>query len=96
MKPLGITLTGLPLTGDPTGPRAGPGFTIVSPTFYLLPHRNAAWRVLRQRVAEAARRADELATTADLPDLRSVAVTLHELEALIAETMPGADADPNG
>ena len=53
LKPLGIALTGLPLTEDPAGPRAGPGFTIVSPTFYLLPHRNAAWRVLRQRIAMA-------------------------------------------
>ena len=92
LKPLGIALTGLPLTEDPAGPRAGPGFTIASPTFYLLPHRNAAWRVIRQRIAAGARRADELATSADLPDLRPVAEILHELETRIAEVMPGADA----
>lgn len=92
LQPLGIALTYLPLTADPAGPRAGPGFTIVSPTFYLLPHRNAAWRVLRQRVAEAAKRADELASTEDLPDLRAVAEALRGVEALVAQNMPGAGA----
>ncbi|MEA2623201.1 MAG: hypothetical protein QOH61_2111 [Chloroflexota bacterium] len=92
LKPVGIALMTLPLTEDPEGPRAGPGFTIVSPTFYLLPHRNAAWRVLRQRLGESAARARELADEG-LPALADVATTLDELQTTVAEHTPGADAD---
>jgi hypothetical protein len=84
LKPLGIALTSLPLTEDPAGPRAGPGFTIISPTFYLLPHRNAAWRVIRQRIADLARRADDLATTEGLSELAPVATMLQKLHAEVA------------
>lgn len=92
LKPLGILLTSMPLDADPGSPRAGPGFTIISPTFYLLPHRNAAWRVLRQRIAESAERAEELGSAGGLPQLLPIAARLHQVEARLVEVMPGADA----
>lgn len=94
MKPLGIALTAMPLTADPAGPLAGPGFTIVSPTFYLLPHRNAAWRVLRKRVHTAAARASEL-TAGGMPDLAPVAAELQALAAQLEQVMFSAgSAEP--
>jgi hypothetical protein len=86
LKPLGITLSGLPLgTGD--GALAGAGFRILSPTFYLLPHRNAAWHVLRHRLGDAAARAEELASY-QLPDLMKVGEALRAMEADVDAAMP--------
>jgi hypothetical protein len=84
LKPVGIALTAMPLNEDPAGPRAGPGFTIVSPTFYLLPHRNAAWRVIRQRIGDLALRADDLASKEGLSELAPVADTLRKLHDEVA------------
>ena len=58
-------------------------------TFYLLPHRNAAWHVLRHRLGELADRAGQLAQDARLPELVKVSTDLRALEARIAADMPG-------
>jgi hypothetical protein len=91
LRPLGIALTGLPLGPDPNGPRAGASFTIVPATFYLLPHRNAAWHVLRHRVGELAGRAGQLAEEGPLPELERVATDLRALEARLRADMPGRE-----
>jgi hypothetical protein len=66
---------------------AGAGFRILSPTFYLLPHRNAAWHVLRHRLGDAATRAEELASDR-LPALAKVGETLRQIEADVDAAMP--------
>jgi hypothetical protein len=91
LRPLGIALTGLPVGSDPNGPRAGASFTIVPATFYLLPHRNAAWHVLRHRLGELADRAAQLAEDGHLPELVRVSTDLRALEARIAADMPGRE-----
>jgi hypothetical protein len=94
LRPLGIAVTGLPVGTDQSGPRAGVSFTIVPATFYLLPHRNAAWHVLRHRIGELADRAGQLAEDGPLPDLVKVSTDLRGLEERIAAQMPGReDAD---
>jgi Ferritin-like len=50
MRPLGIVLTALPVGADRPGVLAGPAFEIVQPSFYMLPHREAAWRILAERL----------------------------------------------
>jgi len=44
MRPLGSILTTLPIGPHRPGMLAGPAFEIVQPSFYVLPHRQAAWR----------------------------------------------------
>jgi hypothetical protein len=91
LRPLGISLTELPVGLDRDGPRAGASFTIVPATFYLLPHRNAAWHVLRHRVGELADRAADLAAEGPLPELAEVSTDLRALEVRLAAAMPGRE-----
>ena len=60
MRPLGGILTSLPLGPERPGVLAGPAFEIVQPSFYVLPHRQAAWRILAERLDELADRAEQL------------------------------------
>jgi hypothetical protein len=55
----------------------GPAFEIVQPSFYVLPHREAAWRILAERLEQLADRADRLSRTAGLEQLAELATDLH-------------------
>lgn len=77
MRPLGSVLTTLPLGPERPGVLAGPAFEIVQPSFYVLPHRQAAWRILTQRLEELADRADRLSGTAGLGQLTKLATDLR-------------------
>jgi Ferritin-like len=74
MRPLGRLLATLPVGPDRPGVLAGPAFEIVQPSFYVLPHREAAWRILAERLEQLAARADRLSGTAGLAQL---ATDLH-------------------
>jgi hypothetical protein len=50
LRPLGSLLTSLPLGPDHPGELAGPAFFMVHPSQYLLPWREAAWKVMVQRL----------------------------------------------
>ena len=50
LRPLGSALTALPLGPDHPGELAGPAFFMVHPTQFLLPWRQAAWKVMVQRL----------------------------------------------
>jgi hypothetical protein len=76
-RPLGSVLTTLPLGPDRPGVLAGPAFEIVQPSFYVLPHREAAWRILAERLEELADRAGRLSGTAGLGQLTTLAEDLH-------------------
>jgi hypothetical protein len=57
--------------------RARPAFEIVQPSFYVLPHRHAAWRILTERLEALADRADRLSESAGLGQLTSLTADLH-------------------
>ena len=63
-----------PLTSH--GLLAGPAFEIAQPSFYVLPHRDAAWRILAERLEELAGRADRLGGTAGFGQLAELATDL--------------------
>jgi hypothetical protein len=92
MRPLGSVLTTLPLGPDQPGVRAGPAFEIVQPSFYVLPHRDAAWRILTERLDELAGRADRLSGTAGLGKLTEMADDLRGMAGDVAS----AAADGRG
>jgi Ferritin-like len=50
LRPLGSVLTTLPLGPDHPGELAGPAFFMVHPSQFLLPWRQAAWKVMVQRL----------------------------------------------
>src|SRR5437016_13187189 len=51
MRSLGPILTSLPVGPRFPGRTAGPAFEIVRPAFFVLPHREAAWKILRERLS---------------------------------------------
>jgi hypothetical protein len=54
LRPLGSVLTTLPLGPDHPGELAGPAFFMVHPSQFQLPWREAAWKVLIQRLGAMA------------------------------------------
>ena len=54
IKPLGDLLTTLPVGPDHPDLNAGPTFELFYENDYLLPHREAAWALLEERVRDAA------------------------------------------
>ena len=77
MRPLGNLLTTLPVGPERPGVLAGPAFEIAQPSFYVLPHREAAWRILTERLEQLADRADQLSGTAGLAQLAELAGDLR-------------------
>ncbi|HEV2924353.1 MAG TPA: ferritin-like domain-containing protein [Solirubrobacteraceae bacterium] len=54
LKPLGDLITTLPAGPSHPGLNAGPTFELFYETDYLMPHREAAWTLLEERLREAA------------------------------------------
>ena len=54
LKPLGSLLTTLPVGPEFPGMNAGPSFELFYENDYLMPHRDAAWALLEERVREGA------------------------------------------
>jgi hypothetical protein len=54
VKPLGSVVTTQPIGWDMPGVTAGPGFELFYEVDYLLPHREAAWVLMEERLRDAA------------------------------------------
>ena len=77
MRGLGPVLTRLPIGDSRPGHTAGPAFEIVSPALFTLPHREAAWRILRQRFTQLAAATEELAREPGFDELTKLADDLR-------------------
>ena len=77
MRHLGPVLTTLPVGPAVPGRTAGPAFEMVRPALFVLPHRDAAWRILRQRLNQAGDVAGELSRQPGLAALSEFAGDLH-------------------
>ena len=53
LKPLGSAITTLPVGPEHPGATAGPSFELFYETDYLIPHREAAWALLEERLRDA-------------------------------------------
>lgn len=53
LRPLGSLITTLPLGPSHPGATAGPSFELFYESDYLMPHREAAWTLLEERLREA-------------------------------------------
>ena len=76
MRSLGPVLTSLPVGPQFPGRTAGPAFEIVRPAFFVLPHREAAWKILRERLATLSAVAAELADAPGLGALKALSGNL--------------------
>jgi hypothetical protein len=87
IKPLGSVVTTQPVGPDLPGVMAGPGFELFYQVDYLLPHREAAWIVMEERLREAAAfavRCGEVCTIALMEPLAKVARSLEMYADMLA------------
>jgi hypothetical protein len=88
IKPLGGLVTRLPVGPEHPGRTAGPTFELFYGVDYLLPHREAAWTVLEERMrvlAELATRCRDVCAPLYLPIVARVADDLVALADQLAE-----------
>jgi hypothetical protein len=85
LKPLGRLLTTLPVGPHVANMTAGPSFEVYR-TGYLLPHRDAAWMLLHERLHELATYCVRVATHPSLQqDLARVEGSLQRLAATLGQ-----------
>ena len=87
VKPLGTVVTTLPINPDLPGVTAGPGFELFYEVDYLLPHQEAAWILMEERMRDAAafaRRCGQLCTLALMEPLARVATSLERFADQLA------------
>ena len=89
IKPLGSVVTTLPVGPHLPGATAGPGFELFYQVDYLLPHKEAAWVLMEERVRDAAafaRRCGMLCTPALMKPLADAARALERYADQLAAT----------
>jgi len=94
IKPLGDLITSLPAGREYPGMTAGPSFELFYESDYLMPHRQAAWALLAERIDEAASfcgeiRAEGGGGVAD--QLEPVWTALSGIAQTLAAHLPAAD-----
>ena len=65
LKPLGDLITTLPVGPEQPGRTAGPSFELFYENDYLMPHREAAWALLEERLRETASFCDLIQDSSD-------------------------------
>ena len=88
VKPLGGLVTRLPVGPEHPGATAGPTFELFYSTDYLLPHRDAAWAVLEERMrvlAELGTKCQEACSPLYMPIVSRITGSLEELADQLAE-----------
>ena len=106
-EPLGDLVTTLPAGQEYPGRTAGPSFELFYESDYVLPHREAAWALLAERMDEAAGLCLQIQDDHDravAERLAPVLGALREMSRTLAAELPGApatallclEADPAG
>ena len=88
IEPLGEVLTGMPFGDAKPGMNAGPTFELFYETGYLLPHREAAWLLMEERLREAAAFASRISSSSP-PAVATVATALAKYADQVAEKRSG-------
>ncbi len=95
IKPLGDLITTLPVGEDHPGMTAGPSFELFYETDYLMPHREAAWALLAERLDEAAWLCDQLQSGRGqriAGQLDPVLAAMREISRSLAAHLPASSA----
>ncbi len=91
IKPLGELITTLPAGPDYPGQTAGPSFELFYESDYLMPHREAAWALLAERLDQAAWLCEEIQAgpgTGIAAQLAPVADALTTMAGTLAAHLP--------
>jgi len=94
MRALGPVLTALPVGPSHPGRTAGPTFDIARPATVLLPHQDAAWKIIKERLDALERACTSLGKQAGLGALSPVAGKLHSMSQDIGTYIPKATTRP--
>jgi len=87
VKPLGDLITALPAGPEYPGRTTGPSFELFYESDYLLPHRDAAWVLLAERMDEAAVFCESVGP--ELTELAPVREALHDIARSLTAHIPG-------
>jgi hypothetical protein len=79
MRELGPVLTALPVGPSHPGRTAGPAFDIGRPAIFLLPHQDAAWKVIKERLDALQQACASLGQRAGLGALAPLAGKLQSM-----------------
>ena len=79
MRPLGSVLTTLPIGPAPPGRTAGPALEIVRPAYFVLPHREPAWKIISERLNVLTETCAALAQEPGLSTLGDLAAKLRSM-----------------
>jgi hypothetical protein len=92
LRPLGGLITTLPVGPEHPGRTAGPSFELFYENDYLVPHRDAAWLVLEERLREAAAFCGSLRDDCD-PITAARLAPVQDALAAIADSLAAHQAD---
>ncbi len=95
IKPLGELVTTLPVGEEAPGRSAGPSFELFYQSDYLLPHRDAAWALIEERLREAAAFADRVKCDG-APDVAVLLEPIGPALLDLAHTLAARRADWGG
>ena len=94
LRELGPVLTALPVGPSHPGRTAGPAFDIARPATLVLPHQDAAWKIIKERLDALERTCTALSTRAGLGALAPLADKLHSMGQDIGTHIANATARP--
>jgi CDGSH-type Zn-finger protein/truncated hemoglobin YjbI len=96
VKPLGDLVTTLPAGPEYPGQTAGPSFELFYESDYVLPHREAAWILITERIREAATFCEPGVPCAPeiADELDTVRSSLAEIARALEAHMPARDVRP--
>jgi Ferritin-like len=92
MRELGPVLTTLPVGPSHPGRTTGPTFTIARPAVFALPHQDAAWKIIKERLDALEHTCAALSQQAGLGALAPLAGKLQSMSQDIGAYVPKATA----
>jgi Ferritin-like len=84
MRALGPVLTALPVGPSHPGQTAGPAFDIARPAIFMLPHQDAAWKIIKERLDALQQACASLGQQTGLGALAPLAEKLQSMSQDIA------------
>src|SRR6266699_6229432 len=96
MRPLGSVLTTLPIGPSHPGRTAGPALEIARPAYFVLPHRESAWKIISERLDVLTETCGALAHEPGLAALGDLAAKLRLMTGGIRTHLDERASPPSG
>ena len=96
MRPLGSVLTTLPIGPSHPGRTAGPALEIARPAYFMLPHRESAWKIIGERLDVLTETCGALAQEPGLAALGDLAAKLRSMTGDIRTHLDERVSPPSG